>query len=524
EVLGVDPYWFFKDLDPEPRQRFSLVQGTIESQEPTFRYRGWFVNDEDLLTEWKAGGGERHIDYPFYHQVVHPDVLDRVLEALLRSGGNLVIPASFVDVMNPPEARLVQQAVRRGLYVTQHHIEPLGVSHFGFENYWKDRGQSCAFAYGAQPDRVREVWRAFAERWHELAGDHVVWQLGLRGKGDRSIWHSDTSVSRKDAGEMISRAIAEQWDIVRAVDPRPQPPATVTLWAEGSQLMSEGSLTFPNGITLVFCDNGPTQKMQADFYSTPRTENFRYGAYYHIGFWSTGPHLLQGTTPQRIRDQFDQIVRQGDTEYAIINVCNVREHVLGVQAATEIMCDHRGWSEAEFWSRFAPAVLHAPYQSLLANLFPLSDDRIIQDGALFAAAKKMLANFAADGKSGGVLSAAAIAQRKQQLSDAIARLDVLIADYPSAELTANDRAFYDIHFLTQAKMMREMYAFYLSLLQADEDSGQLAEAQNALERLLTVREAAETGKWTGWYRGDKKVNVPAFLEATREARRKARAG
>jgi hypothetical protein len=447
-------------------------------------------------------------------------VVDRVFEALLRAGGNLVIPASFVDVMNEPEAGLVRRAVLRGLYVSQHHIEPLGVSHYGFENYWKARGQQYPFAYGSHPDRVREVWRAFARRWRELAGDKVVWQLGLRGKGDRAIWHSDGSVDRSQAGKMISRAIAEQWDIVRSVDPRPTPPATVTLWLEGSTLMSEGSLTFPPGIMIVFADDGPTQIMQADFQSTPRTGAFGYGAYYHIAFWSRGPHLLQGSKPQRIRNQFDRIIAKGDRDYAIINVCNVREHVLGIQVATEIMTDRADWTEAAFWDRFAPPVLHEPYRVLLANLFPLHNERTMQDGALFVAAKKMLACYAAGNRKHGVLSPTSVPVRKQQLADAIASLDSLVANYPADELTARQRAFHDVHFLTQAKMWRELYAFYLALIQAAEDPRTLADAEAALERFLTVRENAATGKWDGWYRGDKKVNVPAFLRATQAARKR----
>ena len=518
DVLGVDPYWFFKDLQPERRERVVLKPGTIVSKKPTFRYRGWFVNDEDLLTEWKDGGGVRHISYPFYRQVVHLDVIDRVFEALLRAGGNLVIPASFVDVMNEPEARLVQRAVQRGLYVSQHHIEPLGVSHYGFENYWKAKGQNYPFAYGSHPERVREAWRAFAKRWYELAGEKVIWQLGLRGKGDRAIWHSDKTVDRTHAGKMISRAIAEQWDIVRSVDPRPLPPATVTLWLEGSQLMSEGSLTFPKDITIVFCDNGPSQRLQPDFESTPRTDDFGYGVYYHIGFWNTGPHLLQGSVPCRIREELDKVVAKGDTNFAIINVCNVREHVLGIQAATEIMNDHDGWSEAAFWNRFAPRVLQVPYQTLLANLFPLTDDRIMQDGALFASAKRMLSRYAAGKRNHGVLSSESVTQRTKQLTDAITSLDTLIADYPAEKLTVGQRAFHDVHLLTQAKMLREIYAFYLALIQTQDDPNQLTQAEAALQQVLAVREDAVKGKWTNWYRGDKKVNVPAFLERTRAAK------
>ena len=51
EFLGVDPYWFWKDVRPARRKEIVLEPRTIESKPFTFRYRGWFVNDEDLLTE-----------------------------------------------------------------------------------------------------------------------------------------------------------------------------------------------------------------------------------------------------------------------------------------------------------------------------------------------------------------------------------------------------------------------------------------------------------------------------------------
>lgn len=520
EFLGVDPYWYFKDLLPEQRANLVLPYGPLHSKPPTFRYRGWFVNDEDLFTEWKDGGGKRFIDYPFYHQVTHIDVIDRVFEALLRAGGNLVIPASFVDVMNEPEANLIRRATERGLYVTQHHIEPLGVSHYGFENYWEAKGKQYEFAYGSQPDQVREVWQAFANRWHELAGDKVVWQLGLRGKADRAIWQSDTSVDQSQAGEFISRAIAEQWKIVRSVDPRPMPPATTTLWAEGSELMNKGVLSFPDGITIVFADEGKSQTMQADFETTPRRDDRRYGVYYHIGFWGTGPHLLQGSRPDRIRREFDKVLAKGDTEYAIINVCNVREHVLGIQAATEIMTDRDTWSEPQFWSRFAPQTLHDDYEELLANLVPTGEDRIMQDGALFAAARRMLTSYAKGNRKSGALSPSTLIERKHQLADSIQRLDALAARYPADKLTSLQRPFYDVHLLTQTRMWRELYAFYLAVIEAEENPARLKDAEAALERLLEIRKAAEAGKWKNWYRGDKKVNVPDFLERTRVARTK----
>ena len=71
-------------------------------------------------------------------------------------------------------------------------------------------------------------------------------------------------------------------------------------------------------------------------------------------------------------------------------------------------------------------------------------------------------------------------------------------------------------------MWRELYAFYLALLRTSDQNTRLADAEVALERFLDVRKRAATGKWDGWYRGDKKVNVPKLLEEVRIARKSSR--
>ena len=39
------------------------------------------------------------------------------------------------------------------------------------------------------PQLLEEVWEYYAEKWAEF--ENVVWQTGLRGKGDRPVWQND---------------------------------------------------------------------------------------------------------------------------------------------------------------------------------------------------------------------------------------------------------------------------------------------------------------------------------------------
>ncbi|MBC8126061.1 MAG: glycosyl hydrolase 115 family protein, partial [Gloeobacteraceae cyanobacterium ES-bin-144] len=118
EMLGVDPLYFWSGLEPEKRDTLAWETVKLSAGEPTFRFRGWFINDEDLLTEWMEGGGKRNIQYPFYSQTVNPMIMRAVAESLVRSRCNMIIPASFIDILNPPEKVLLDECARRGVFLT----------------------------------------------------------------------------------------------------------------------------------------------------------------------------------------------------------------------------------------------------------------------------------------------------------------------------------------------------------------------------------------------------------------------
>ena len=284
---------------------------------------------------------------------------------MLRLRMNLVIPASFVDIRNPDERRLIDEATRRGLFVSQHHIEPLGVSGFGYLNYWRDRGKPVPYSFTKHPERFEQVWRDYAARWARY-GDQVVWQLGLRGIADQPIWAADDAAPKTDAGrgKLISDAMALQRQIVLDVDTRENPPMTTTLWMEGARLHEQGHLRFPPGVAVVFSDNSPGWRLQDDFHQVKRQPDRHYGIYYHQALWNSGPHLVQGVSPWKMHDIFRQAIQRDSAYYIMMNVSNVREFVLGLDAASKMLWDFESfdpkmhltrWCE----QRFGPAARQA---------------------------------------------------------------------------------------------------------------------------------------------------------------------
>ena len=366
--LGVDPLYAWSGIEPEKRKELSWESFLIKQDDPSFKFRGWFINDEDLLTHWMESGGPRHIDYHYYAQVVNVKAMDILAEALVRSRFNLIIPASFIDIMNPPEEALVKACARRGVFLSQHHIEPMGVSAYSFFNYWKARGKDYKFSYFGRPAELKEVWTAYAEKWAEYP--NVIWQIGLRGIADRPMWMADpdTPQSDEDRGRLISEAMAVQRRIVDEVTDGKAEYVSTTLWAEGSIFNQKGFLKIPEKTMVIFADNSPGWRWQRDFYETERKPDVKYGVYYHHQLIGSGPHLAHGVPPHKTYAMMKDAVDNGAAEYAIFNLSNIREFVLGIEATSRMTWNMDGFNP-DHWLNEWVARRYSAEQKRITNAY-----------------------------------------------------------------------------------------------------------------------------------------------------------
>ncbi|MBM3815003.1 MAG: hypothetical protein FJW20_25565 [Acidimicrobiia bacterium] len=551
QYVGVDPLYFWTGREPVKRATLAWDRVKLDSGEPQFRYRGWFINDEDLLTEWKDGGGKRDIDYPFYHQVTHPDVLARVFEAALRLRFNLIIPASFTDIANPAEERMVQEATRRGLMVSMHHVEPMGVSGFAFNNYWKARGKSVPYAFHSQRAAFEEVWRWYAAKWAQYPG--VVWQLGLRGVADRPAWYHDKTAPQTDEarGAMISEAMKLQREIIASIAKRPAPPMTTTLWMEGAELNQRGLLRIPEGVTVVFADNTPGWKMQADFHETPREATRKYGIYYHHAVWGWGPHLVQGVPPWKTEQIFREAVGKQSSHYAILNVSNVREFALGLAASGRMLWSLDGFDGRRYlrqWcaERFAgaPQDAEAAYRQFFEAYHedPEIGTPALLDGTSLAQGRRLFAallrRLQGKGEPARPPEESLLrflpsmpnpsAYPLPKLLDAVVRQRraVEAAGHNSGtiaqRLNAADREFFESNFMAQQKMFAGILGWLECAVRANmtADRAEIASlarrAAGEFERIRTGQRLASRGEWRDWYRGDRKMNLAPAEKVTQE--------
>ena len=384
KFLGVDPCYLFNDLAIEKRDTIGISDIDITEKPESFGFRGVFINDEDLLTGWKDGGGIRYIDFCWYGVTVDESVMNMVVETVLRLKLNLVIPASFLDIDNPPEKLLADCVAKRGIYLSQHHLEPLGLSAFTFKNYCKKYNKVGEFSYIKCPEAMEEAWEFYAQKWAQY--DNVVWQIGLRGEGDRPMWHEDipTNEELKKYGEFISKAYAIQKEIVTKATGSKAKYFTSTLWMEGSLLTEKGYLKFPENVITVFADAGLNQMYGNEFYNLKRDKNSRYGIYYHLQFFGSGPHLAPQTGLNKLYYNIELAYKNGDNSYFIMNSSNIREFVFELKAYSQMMWNFEKFLKQEYLDNYYNkfGALAEELKELISNYYsflPSVDSEYLSD-------------------------------------------------------------------------------------------------------------------------------------------------
>lgn len=310
--LGVLPFWFWNDQVFEMRENVRIPVGTVLNAEKyAVEFRGWFVNDEVLISHWDGGVSP---EYPW----------EMAFEALLRCGGNLVIPGT--DGNSKKYAAL---AADMGLWITQHHAEPLGAEMF--LRVYPDLKPSFA----EHGDLFRTLWQEGIERQKERK---VIWNLGFRGQGDVPFWENDPRYDTPEKrGKLISSIMKEQYEMVcRMVE---HPICCVNLYGEIMELYRQGYLVLPEHVIRIWADNGYGKMVsRRQWNHNPRIsalpeESMRqedHGMYYHASFYDLQAAFVLTMLPNsmefvsgEVRNAYEKGIRR----LWLVNCSNVKPHV-----------------------------------------------------------------------------------------------------------------------------------------------------------------------------------------------------
>lgn len=332
--LGFIPTYLFDQIYPEKVNELKLEQQVFEDAPKKSGLRGWFINDEDYLSLFRYNGGKRNVPYTHFDHVMNPLNVEMVVETALRCKINLVFPSTFNDLRSKDDAKLVKICAKRGIYVSQHHCEPCGVSGYASENYIKDKKLKGTNSFITNRKVMEEIWTHYVKLWAKH--ERVVYQLGLRGKADQAIWTMDSSVEKdyKKAGAIISEAIKVQYDIVQKYT-NGKGICTATFWREAAEMYNKGYLTIPEGVKIVFSDLGLNCMWADDFYQSQYNPKVEYGVYYHAGYWP-GQHCCESFMPRKMQYFMSQAYNDKKVSYALLNVGNIKEFTRSILCFSKI--------------------------------------------------------------------------------------------------------------------------------------------------------------------------------------------
>lgn len=324
-LIGVSPWEWWADATPAKKKVFELPAGYKNLQSPSVEYRGIFINDEDWgLMPWSSLTYE-----PWYKPGrIGPRTNERIFELLLRLRANTYWPAMhectlpfFLTEGNR------EMAEKFGIYIGASHCEPMACNAAG---EWSRRGKG-EYDYVHNSSSVYRFWE---DRVKEVAGQEILYTVGMRGVHDGQMQGAKTVEEQKAVLERVlkdQRALLQQYvnQDITAV------PQVFIPYKEVLDIYHAG-LQVPEDITLMWCDDnyGYIRHFPTD---EERARKGGNGIYYHVSYWGR-PHdyLWLGTfSPTLLYQQMKEAYDRGIQKIWILNVGDIKP----IEYQTELFLD-----------------------------------------------------------------------------------------------------------------------------------------------------------------------------------------
>lgn len=524
DILGVDPWYYWVDKEPVRKTQIRVAAGFNKNvKTPTFKYRGWFINDEDLLNGFAPD--------PIGENVFSLQMYDKIYETLLRLKGNMIVPATFPF----PDERCQELAARRGLVLNMHHILVLGLNTYRWP-------KDVPFSYDKHPEIMEKYWQTCIDAFKDY---ETVWTVGYRGKHDRPFWRDEPDLKTPEArGEVITKAIAKQVEMIRKKHPDAQ--IISNLWDEGAEMFHKGHLRLPEGITVVWPDNGAGLiRDRSNIPAWPGAKidsggklNLRpgHGIYYHTAMVNHHANqLTEMVNPALIYREIGRFVEAKATEFFLVNVSDIRPVPLTTDCVMQYVWDARPYEgktpeqSAELFLRnWVRRQLGTDHPDKIARLYNEYFNIPYQREGSFAGENTINTRIhnlhlkalpLIEKKS--ALTNELLDDCRKQLSfskENIAYLSKLESQVHQviAKVPEKRRNFFNGHLVTQMGIHLHLNymlnAYCQSLLDhaAGNKTAAISHAARALQasnKVFEVLQRAEYGKWTAFYGGEGVVRI-----------------
>ena len=241
KLAGVSPWVWWADAVPQKRKQL-FISGSYISQEPSVKFRGIFLNDEDWgLQPWAAKTFEPETED------IGPKTYAKIFELLLRLRANLIWPA-----MHPSTKAFfhypgnAQMATDYAIVVGSSHAEPMLRNNV---DEWKEKTMG-EFNFITNHDTIYKYWE---DRVIQSKGFNAFYTLGIRGVHDSKMLGANTVQEQK---AVMEKAVKEQREILmKHINPVIEKVPQAFIPYKEVQDIYDAGFEVPKDVTLVWCDD-----------------------------------------------------------------------------------------------------------------------------------------------------------------------------------------------------------------------------------------------------------------------------
>jgi hypothetical protein len=331
QMIGVSPWHWWADVTPERKSSLVISQGKRIGNEPSVKYRGIFLNDEDWgLHPWAAKTFEPEMGD------IGPKTYAKVFELLLRLKANTLWPAMH-EVTKPFNANQANRQVANdyAMVMGSSHAEPMLRNNVG---EWK--GNKDDYNFVTNPQGVTDYWD---HRVRENGKFENVYTVGMRGIHDSPILGTKSQAERIP---LLEKIFSVQRGLLGKYV-RPELENIPQIFCPYKEVLADyrAGLKVPDDVTIVFPDDNFGYIRQFPN-SEERKRKGGFGVYYHISYLGRPLSYLwlNSTPPALIFEEMSKAYANGMRQLWIVNVGDIKPGEIGMEFFLQMAYDAKKWT------------------------------------------------------------------------------------------------------------------------------------------------------------------------------------
>jgi len=343
EYIGVSPLHFWGDVEPTRREGLKIDKNIeIISNEPSVKYRGFFINDEmPCFGTWAFG----------HFKGFTAEMYDHVLELLLRLKGNYLWPAMWTSsfALDGPGNLNEELADIYGIVMGASHHEPcLRAS----EEWDKVRGPDSIYGnewnYYKNKDGLLKYWEDALIRSGKY---EKIITIGMRGERDSSMLGDNSSL--KENIDLLKDIIKNQRELIKKhINPNlDEVPQVLALYKEVEEYYYgtkgvEGLKDWKelDRVICMLCEDN------FGFMRTLPTDDIRnrkggFGMYYHFDYHGSpiSYEWVASASFERTWEQMCMAYDYGVRDIWIVNVGDIKFNEVPLNYFMELAYNYEKW-------------------------------------------------------------------------------------------------------------------------------------------------------------------------------------